>query len=292
MHFGRLLTAMATPFDEEGNLDQRCVRRLAEHLIATGTETIVVSGTTGESPTLSAAERVLLIELTQDVCRGRAKVLAGVGTNSTSDTLQGARAAVDAGADGIMVVTPYYNKPPQDSLYHHFTEVARAVDVPILIYNVPGRTGCNMLPSTVVRLSQASSFLGIKEASGNLDQVSEIIRAVRRDFVLYSGDDSLTLPMLAVGAEGVVSVASHIIGQEIAEMLRAHCAGNYKQAQAVHAKVFPLFKALFCTTSPIPLKWALNRLGLAGGALRPPLYSISKAEAEIVEQALQAVGKA
>ncbi len=291
MHFGRLLTAMATPFDEEGSLDQSGVRRLAEHLVATGTETIVVSGTTGESPTLSAEERALLIELVQDVSRGRAKVLAGVGTNSTSDTLRGAHAAVDAGADGVMVVTPYYNKPPQESLYQHFSAVARAVDVPILIYNVPGRTGCNILPATVVRLSECSSFLGIKEASGNLDQVSEIIRAVRKDFVLYSGDDSLTLPMLAVGAEGVVSVASHIIGPEIAEMIRAHFAGEYAIAQAVHAKVFPLFKALFCTTSPIPLKWALNRLGLPGGSLRPPLYSINKAEAEIVEQALQAVGK-
>lgn len=291
MHFGRLLTAMATPFDEEGSLDQSGVTRLAEHLIATGTETIVVSGTTGESPTLSARERARLIELVQDVTRGRAKVLAGVGTNSTSDTLQGAHAAVDAGADGIMVVTPYYNKPPQESLYQHFLAVARAVDTPILIYNVPGRTGCNMLPATVVRLSECSSFLGIKEASGNLDQVSEIIRAVRKDFVLYSGDDSLTLPMLAVGAEGVVSVASHIIGEEIAEMIHAHLAGEYARAQALHAKLFPLFKALFCTSSPIPLKWALTRVGLPGGTLRPPLYSISLAEAEIVEGALRAVGK-
>ncbi|MBT9156098.1 MAG: 4-hydroxy-tetrahydrodipicolinate synthase [Firmicutes bacterium] len=292
MHFGRLITAMATPFDQAGYVDESGVRKLAEHLIATGTETVVVSGTTGESPTLSASERVLLIELVKEVSRGRARVIAGVGTNSTSDTLQGAHAAVGAGADGVMVVTPYYNKPPQESLYHHFMAVARAVDVPILIYNVPGRTGCNLLPATVVRLSQCSSFLGIKEASGSLDQISEIIRAVREDFVVYSGDDSLTLPMLAVGADGVVSVASHIIGQEIAEMTNAYFAGDYRRAKTVHAKVFPLFKALFCTTSPIPLKWALNRLGLPGGTLRPPLYSISQAEAEVVEQALQAVGRA
>jgi len=290
MYFGRVITAMATPFDQAGRLDENGARKLVEHLVTSGTETIVVAGTTGESPTLLTDERLLLVELVKEACNGRARVIAGVGTNSTADTLHCAQSAVRAGADGVMVVTPYYNKPPQESLYHHFMAVARAVDVPILIYNVPGRTGCNILPATVLRLAQCPSFLGIKEASGNLDQVSEIVRAVRRDFVLYSGDDSLTLPMLAVGAEGVVSVASHIIGPEIAEMISSFLTGDHRRAQQIHAHVFPLFKALFCTTSPIPLKWALNRLSLCGGTLRPPLYEIGERDAQVVEQALKEVG--
>lgn len=291
MKFGRLMTAMATPFDNAGKLDEAGVKRLAEHLINNGTDTIVVAGTTGESPTLTRDERLALIHLVKSVSAGRAAVLAGTGTNNTADTIESSRAAVDAGADGIMVVTPYYNKPPQESLYQHFTSIARAVDSPILIYNVPGRTGCNLLPATVVRLSQTKAFFGIKEASGSLDQVSEISRSVGEDFLIYSGDDSLTLPMLAVGASGVVSVASHIVGTEMKEMINSFFAGHHVKASKIHASIFPIFKGLFCTTSPIPLKWALNRLSLPGGALRPPLYEMGPSEKSIVEEALQAVNK-
>lgn len=291
MKFGRLMTAMATPFDQAGKLDEAGVKRLTEHLINNGTDTIVVAGTTGESPTLSREERLTLIRLVKETAAGRVMVLAGTGTNSTDDTICNSRAAIEAGADGLMVVTPYYNKPPQESLYQHFVAVARAVDAPILIYNVPGRTGCNLLPATVVKLSQMSAFFGVKEASGSLDQVSEIARAVRDDFLIYSGEDSLTLPMLAVGAAGVVSVASHIVGTEIKEMINAFFAGHHVKASKIHASIFPVFKGLFCTTSPIPLKWALNRLGIIGGTLRPPLYEMGLTEQRIVEEALRLTNK-
>lgn len=290
MQFGRLMTAMLTPFTAEGELDEQAVRRLVEHLVTTGTDTIVVSGTTGESPTLNSEERITLIKLAKEVAGNRAKVLAGTGTNSTRETIVNSRAAAAAGADGLMVVTPYYNKPPQDSLYEHYAAIARAVDLPTLIYNVPGRTACNLLPQTLTRLAQIDVFFGVKEASGSLDQVSEIRRSVPDGFLVYSGDDSLTLPMLALGAVGVVSVASHIIGNDIKFMIESFFNGDTAQATKMHLKLFPLFKGLFVTTSPIPLKWAMNELGLPAGPLRPPLFAMSLSEQKAVSDALAALG--
>jgi len=291
MDFGKLMTAMATPFGVDDCIDGEAVSRLVEHLVETGTDTLVVAGTTGESPTLSQDERVFLLQTVKKATKGRIKVLMGTGTNDTKETIKYSRLAMQHGADGIMLVTPYYNKPPQDSLYQHFASVANEVDAPILLYNVPGRTGCNLLPATVARLAQIDAFFGVKEASGSLDQVSEIARAVRSDFLIYSGDDSLTLPMLAVGARGVVSVAAHIVGGEMKRMLEAYFSGDVATARQIHLDLFPIFKGLFSTTSPIPLKWALNRLGFSVGEVRPPLYAMSGKEQAAVEEALRLVGK-
>jgi len=291
MNFGRLMTAMITPFGEDGQVSAEAVGVVVEHLVQTKTDTIVVSGTTGESPTLSQDEKTFLLQTVKKMARGRVKVLMGTGTNDTKETIANSRRAMQHGADGIMLVTPYYNKPPQDSLYQHFLAVAKSVDVPVLLYNVPGRTGCNMLPATVAKLSQVEAFIGVKEASGSLDQVSEIARSVREGFLIYSGDDSLTLPMLSVGAVGVVSVSSHIVGSEMKDMIEAFFAGRVDAACKTHLHLLPLFKALFTTTSPIPLKWALNRLCYPAGEVRPPLYDMSVADKALVEESLRLVGK-
>ena len=291
MQFGRLMTAMLTPFTSQGEIDEAEVIRLVTHLIQTGTDTIVVGGTTGESPTLTSEERTGLIKLVKKTAAGRAQVIAGTGTNSTRDTITNSKEAVQAGADGLMVVTPYYNKPPQNSLYEHYAAIAREVDLPTLIYNVPGRTACNILPPTLVKLAAIDVFFGVKEASGSLDQVSEIVRTVPENFLVYSGDDSLTLPMMAVGAVGVVSVCSHIVGAEMKQMMEYFVSGNTRQASHAHLKLMPIFKALFVTTSPIPLKWAMNRLGLPAGSLRPPLFPMGATEEKVVLDALQLLGK-
>jgi len=291
MIFGRLMTAMITPFGTDGQVNAAAIEVVVEHLVQTRTDTIVVAGTTGESPTLSAEEKIFLLQKVKKAARSRVKVLMGTGSNDTKETVANSRRAVQHGADGIMLVTPYYNKPPQDSLYQHFVTVAKSVDVPILLYNVPGRTGCNLLPATVARLSQIDAFFGVKEASGSLDQVSEIARAVREGFLIYSGDDSLTLPMLSVGAVGVVSVAAHIVGSEMKDMIEALFAGSPAVARKIHLHLFPLFKALFTTTSPIPLKWAMNNLGFPAGDVRPPLYEMSEADKTVVEAALRLIGK-
>ena len=291
MQFGRLMTAMLTPFTSQGEIDEAEVKRLVTHLIQTGTDTIVVGGTTGESPTLTAEERTGLIKLVKKTAAGRAQVIAGTGTNSTRDTITNSKEAVQAGADGLMVVTPYYNKPPQNSLYEHYAAIAREVDLPTLIYNVPGRTSCNILPPTLVKLAAIDVFFGVKEASGSLDQVSEIVRTVPENFLVYSGDDSLTLPMMAVGAVGVVSVCSHIVGAEMKKMMEYFASGNTRRASQAHLELMPIFKALFVTTSPIPLKWAMNHLGLPSGSLRPPLFPMGTSEEKVVLDALQLLGK-
>lgn len=291
MKFGRLMTAMLTPFTPQGEVDEAEVKRLVEHLISTGTDTIVVTGTTGESPTLTFEERQSLYKCVKTAAAGRAKVLAGTGSNSTRDTIANSRAAIQAGVDGLMVVTPYYNKPPQDSLYQHFAAIAREVDMPTLIYNVPGRTACNLLPLTLAKLAAIDVFFGVKEASGSLDQVSEIMRLVPDRFLVYSGDDSLTLPMMSVGAVGVVSVAAHIVGREMKQMMEAFTSGNTVEARSLHLSLVPLFKALFVTTSPIPLKWAMRSLGLPSGSLRPPLYEMGANEEKVVTDALVGLGK-
>ena len=291
MEFGRLMTAMLTPFTSKGEVDEGEVKRLVTHLIATGTDTIVVGGTTGESPTLTADERIGLIKLVKATAAGKAKVIAGTGTNNTRDTIANSKAAMQAGADGLMVVTPYYNKPPQDSLYEHYASIAREVDIPTLIYNVPGRTACNILPRTLAKLSEIDVFFGVKEASGSLDQVSEIVRTVPEKFLVYSGDDSLTIPMMAVGAVGIVSVCSHIVGAEMKQMIEDFVSGNTRAAAKAHLALMPIFKALFTTTSPIPLKWAMNQLGLPAGTLRAPLFPMGTSEELIVMDALRLLGK-
>jgi 4-hydroxy-tetrahydrodipicolinate synthase len=272
--FGRLLTAMITPFDIEGNVDYAKAEKLAVHLVETGTDTIVVCGTTGESPTLSWDEQYQLFSVVQQAIAGKAKIMAGTGSNSTSEAIEATQKAAHLGLDGTLQVTPYYNKPPQEGLYQHFRAIAEAApELPILLYNVPSRTGCKLEPETVARLAAIPSIIGIKEATGDLDQASQIRALTPADFAIYSGDDSLTLPLMAVGAKGVVSVASHLVGTQLQTMMQSFVAGKVQEALQIHIQLFPLFKALFLTSNPIPLKLALRLLGLDTGVVRSPLVA-------------------
>ncbi len=271
--FGRVLTAMITPFKADGSVNYDVAAELAAHLANNGTDTLVVCGTTGESPTLTWDEEYqLFVEVLQSVA-GKAKVIAGCGSNSTKEAIAATQKAARIGVHGSLQVVPYYNKPPQAGLYQHFAAIAQACpDLPLLLYNVPGRTGQNLSPETVAQLSEINNIIGIKEASGNLDQASEIRRLTSKEFQIYSGDDSLTLPLLAIGAKGVVSVASHLVGNQLQQMIQAFSAGKTEVATEIHLQFFPLFKALFLTTNPIPVKKALNLKGWEVGSTRLPLH--------------------
>lgn len=272
--FGRVLTAMITPFKEDGSVDYDLAAELAVHLADNGTDTVVLCGTTGESPTLSWDEEFNLFSVVLQALAGKAKVMAGCGSNSTEEAISATKKAAKIGLDGSLQVVPYYNKPPQAGLYQHFRAIAQAAgDLPLLLYNVPGRTGQNLQPETVARLAEVENIVGIKEASGNLDQASEMRRLTPPEFQIYSGDDSLTLPLLAVGAKGVVSVASHLVGKQLQQMIQAFESGKVQVATEIHLQLFPLFKALFVTTNPIPVKAALKLQGWKVGATRPPLCS-------------------
>ena len=272
VNFGRVITAMVTPFKEDGSVNYEVAERLAAHLAENGTDGIVVCGTTGESPTLSWDEEYQLFQVVQKAVSGKAKVLAGTGSNSTSEAIAATEKAAKLGLDGSLQVVPYYNKPPQAGLYHHFQAIAQSCpDLPIMLYNIPGRTGQNLQPETVARLAEIPNIVAVKEASGSLDQVSQIRCLTPVEFAIYSGDDSLTLPLLSVGGIGVVSVASHLVGSQLQQMIQAFEKGQTQVATQIHLKLFPLFKALFCTTNPIPLKVALKLQGWAVGSTRLPL---------------------
>ncbi|MBD2326983.1 4-hydroxy-tetrahydrodipicolinate synthase [Alkalinema sp. FACHB-956] len=272
VNFGRILTAMITPFDTEGRVDYAIAEKLAIHLADNGSDTLVVCGTTGESPTLSWDEEFELFRVIQSAVAGKAKVMAGTGSNSTQEAIAATQKAQALGLDGSLQVVPYYNKPPQDGLYQHFRAIAEAApDLPIMLYNVPGRTSQNLLPETVARLAEISNIVAIKEASGNLDQVSQVRRLTPPEFLIYSGDDSLTLPILAVGGCGVVSVASHVAGNQLQQMIQAFERGNTTVARDLHIQLLPLCKALFLTTNPILVKAAMRLMGWEVGSCRLPL---------------------
>lgn len=266
------MTAMITPFNLDGSVNYGVAESLAAYLTAHGTDTVVICGTTGESPTLSWDEEFQLFQAVQSAVAGRAKVVAGTGSNSTAEAISATQKANKLGLDGTLQVVPYYNKPPQKGLYQHFRAIAEASpDLPLILYNVPGRTGQNLLPETVSKLAEVSNIVAVKEASGNLDQVSQIRRITPAEFTIYSGDDSLTLPMMAVGAEGVISVASHLVGEPLQQMIQAFEQGKVQSAAQIHLQLFPLFKALFEVTNPIPVKAALTLQGWDVGATRLPL---------------------
>jgi 4-hydroxy-tetrahydrodipicolinate synthase len=272
VNFGRVLTAMVTPFNSDGAVDYAVTETLAAYLADNGTDTIVVCGTTGESPTLTWDEEFQLFQVVKKAVGGRAKVMAGTGSNSTREAIEATQKAAKIGLDGSLQVVPYYNKPPQSGLYAHFSAIAQAApDMPVMLYNVPGRTSQNLQPETVARLAEVPNIIAIKEASGNLDQVSQIRALTSPRFAIYSGDDSLTLPMLAIGANGVVSVASHLVGNQLQQMIQAFENGQVQAATQIHLKLFALFKVLFVTTNPIPVKTALSLQGWQVGALRLPL---------------------
>ena len=285
--FGRVLTAMATPFDESGAVDYGQVTALAKHLIANGSDGIVVAGTTGESPTLSDDEKIRLFRTMKKAVDGRAAVVAGTGTYDTKHSIHLTREAQRAGADGVLLVNPYYNRPSQDGLYAHFRTVAESTSLPCMLYNIPSRTGVNCLPETIARLSEVPNITAVKEASGNLDQASEIRRLTTAEFRIYSGDDSLTLPILSVGGSGVVSVAAHLVGREISEMVKTYERGDVGKALSIHIRLFPLFKVLFITTNPVPLKAALNLSRFKVGKPRLPLVEATAKEKEQIQSVLK-----
>jgi 4-hydroxy-tetrahydrodipicolinate synthase len=287
MDWGPVITAMATPFRPDGGVDYDRAAELARRLVERASTGIVVAGTTGESPTLTDEEKLELLRVVKDAVRGRAAVLAGTGTYDTAHSVHLSRQAQRVGADGLLVVVPYYNRPTQEGLYWHFKTVAESTDLPVLMYNIPTRTGTNMLPETVVRLSEVRNVAGIKEASGSLDQVSEIRRRTPEHFLIYSGDDSLTLPYLSVGAVGIVSVASHLVGREIAEMIAHFQAGRVQEARRIHLRLFPLFRALFVAPNPVPLKAALEMAGFPIGKPRLPLVEATPKEREQIAAALR-----
>lgn len=288
--FGSVITAMVTPMREDGALDLAKAEQLARHLADNGTDTVLVCGTTGESPTLSDDEKVALMRAVVKAVEGRAKVMAGTGSNDTRHSIELSQRAQEAGVDSLLLVVPYYNKPPQQAMYEHFKAIAESVDLPCMIYNIPGRTGVNLLPETLARLSQVPGIAAVKESSGNLDQVSDICRAVAEGFAVYSGDDSLTLPILSVGGVGVVSVASHLAGPQIKQMTEDFRAGRVKDAAAMHHRLAPLFKALFVTTNPIPVKWAMSLIGIDCGPTRPPLMAPTVSEQATITAAVRVLG--
>ncbi len=274
--FGRILTAMVTPFDENGKVDYGLAADLASYLVDQGSDGIVVCGTTGESPTLTWQEQKKMLETVRNSLGSKAKVLAGTGSNSTSEAIEATKEAANLGADGALVVVPYYNKPPQEGLEIHFRSIANAApELPLMLYNIPGRTGCSISPSIVSKLMDCSNVVSFKAASGTTDEVTQLRNYCGSDLAIYSGDDALILPMLAVGAVGVVSVASHIVGLHLKKMIESFFEGKYDQSLYFHETLQPLFKSLFATTNPIPVKAALQLIGWSVGPPRSPLVSLN-----------------
>ncbi len=274
-NFGSLITAMVTPFDGDLKVDYNQVAELAVHLSQTGSDGLVLSGTTGESPTLSAEEKINICKTAIKAVQGKVKIIAGTGGNSTRESVELSKQAEKAGVDGIMLVVPYYNKPPQEGLYRHFKTIAEAVSLPVMLYNVPGRTAVNLTAETTLRLAEIENIVAIKEASGNLEQITYICAGAPKGFSVYCGDDALTLPVLSVGGVGVVSIASHLVGLEIKKMIEAYLAGKIKEAAEIHQQLLPLFNGLFVVANPIPVKTALNLTGWKVGEPRLPLCSLT-----------------
>lgn len=286
-HLPRLITAMATPFTEDSSVDYQGAQELALRLIDEGSEGLVISGTTGESPTLTIQEKINLFRLVKEAVGSRGVVIAGTGTNSTADCLRLTDEACKCGVDAVMVVVPYYNKPNQEGLYLHFKAAAETSSRPVILYNVPGRTGINMLPETVAKLAEIPNIAALKEAAGSLDQVSALKGMLPEEFLIFSGDDSLTLPMMAVGAYGVISVASNVASALIKEMIDAFVQGDVAKAGQIHGRLFPLFRNMFITANPIPVKKALNLMGRPAGGLRLPLVEASPAETKVIKDSME-----
>lgn len=288
--FGHVLTAMVTPFDANNQVDYTRAVEIARYLLQNGTDTLVINGTTGESPTTTTDEKLRLVNTVAEAV-GAPKVMAGVGGNNTAEVVELAKKSQEAGATSLLAVVPYYNKPSQEGLYQHFRVVADATPLPVVLYNVPGRTITNIEPATTARLANdASTIIGIKEASANLWQVGETIRITSDTFDVYSGDDSTTLPLLAVGGAGVISVTSHVIGPDLAELHRAWFAGHREKAAQIFLRTLPLTQTLFSAPSPAPLKYAMEAVGVWAGGVRLPLVALNETEKQSVLNALSAYG--
>lgn len=289
--FGQVITAMVTPFTESMEVDFDKAAILADYLVTHGSDGIVVAGTTGESPTLTREEEYFLFRVVKDSVAGRGKVIAGTGSNNTMEAVEATQKAAEIGMDGTLQVVPYYNKPSQEGMYHHFKTIAEAApDLPLILYNIPGRTGVNMAPETVARLAKIKNIVGIKEASGSIDQATAIRQATPKEFLIYSGDDSLTLPVMAVGGCGIISVVSHLAGPELKEMCVSFAKGDVAKAQQIHIALFDLIKGMFMSTNPVPLKTALELVGFPVGGTRSPLVAMSDSEKEQLKGTLVRYG--
>lgn len=287
--FGRLLTAMITPFHADGSVNYEGAAELARYLVDNGSDGLVVGGSTGEAATMTAEEKLKLFEVVLDAVGDRATIIAGTGSNDTMASVRFTQAAEKVGVHGALVVGPYYNKPTQEGFYQHFKTIAESTSLPIMLYNVPGRTASNVAPETVARLAQIPNIVAIKEASGNVEQATEIIRLTPPDFKVYSGDDALTLPILAVGGCGIISVAGHVVGNQIQAMIGAFLAGDMKKAQEINLSLLPVFKSMFVVTNPIPVKTAVGLMGLPAGAFRLPLTPADDAVVAKLKEILQTI---
>lgn len=290
VRFGRLLTAMVTPFTAEGKVDYATAAVLAKRLVDNGSNGLVVAGTTGESPTLTVDEKLRLFSTVVEAVGGKATVIAGTGSYATSESIHLTKEAEKTGVDGVLLVAPYYNRPPQEGLYRHFKAIANATSLPVMVYNIPSRTGVNVTPDTMIRLAEIENIVALKESAGNLAQASELAQKLPEDFAIYSGDDALTLPMMSLGAVGVISVASHVAGRKINAMIDAFVRGDVKVAHQIHNELLPLFNVLFLTTNPIMVKAAVNLMGIPAGGVRLPLVEATAAEKEKLKEVLQGLG--
>ncbi|NLJ40742.1 MAG: 4-hydroxy-tetrahydrodipicolinate synthase [Clostridiales bacterium] len=286
--WGRLITAMVTPFNKDMDVDYEKACDLAQGIVDDGTTAIVASGTTGESPTITQDEKYELFRALK--AKLNVPIIAGIGTNCTRATIETGKLAVKAGADGVLVVSPYYNKPNQQGLYAHFKAIAEAVDLPMMLYNVPSRTGGNMTAETTLALSKIPNIVAMKEASGNIDQITRIIAGCPKDFLVYSGDDAFTLPVMCAGGYGIVSVAAQVAGKQMRQMVDAFAKGDIDRAANVHQRLNPLINALFMTTNPIPVKAALKIMGRDAGGLRLPLTEADEKVKEALKKELRTLG--
>ena len=284
---GRLLTAMVTPFGENGEVDYEQAKRLALALLDSGSEGLVVVGTTGESPTLVRQEEMCLFSEVKSAVGSRGTVIANTGSNSTAEAIEATTEAEQTGVDACLLVVPYYNKPTQEGLYQHFKAVAQSTSLPCILYNVPSRTVVSLSVETVIRLSQIDNIIGIKEASGNLDQIARIISGAKEGFLVWSGNDSDTLLVMALGGYGVVSVASHLVGNQIKEMIDSFVGGRIEEVAGIHRRLLPLVSALFIVSNPIPVKYALNYIGFNVGKPRLPLTEADEKTAAIIKDTLK-----
>lgn len=287
MNLGRLLTAMVTPFDNKGNVDYKQARKLALALLDSGSNGIVVSGTTGESPTLSRDEKLRLFAEVKSVMGKRGTLVAGTGNYSTRESIELTREAEKIGVDAALLVVPYYNKPTQQGLKEHFQSIAKSTNLPCILYNVPSRTITNMSAETVIELSHVDNIVGLKEANGDLVHMARVLDGVKKGFLLYSGNDSDTFPIVSIGGYGVISVASHLVGVQISDMISKALSGKLSRAAAIHRSLLPLFNALFIVSNPIPVKYALNCVGFSVGKPRLPLTPPDEKSAAVIEAVLK-----
>ena len=287
--FEGVLTALVTPF-RDGVIDEPALQELVERQIAAGVDGLVPCGSTGESATLSHAEHRRAVEIVVQAARGRVPVVAGTGSNNTREAVELTQHAKEAGADGALLISPYYNKPTQEGLVEHFAEIARRTSFPLIVYNIPGRTASNLLPDTMRRLAEIEQVVGVKESSGDLDQVAHVVAATPDDFAVLSGDDWATLPMLAIGGSGVISTAGNLVPSDMVELVRAFRAGDVARAQAVHYRLLPLLDVLFCETNPIPVKAALALRGLVLDEIRLPLTKLTEPSRERLQLVMKEFG--